>query len=188
MRLIYNSDWHLGKNFFEKKFFPFLKNTKADLLIITRDLVDKPVPHYETLKTLEEIFYQLFKLKLSTYTILGNNNSKRLSLYKDFLKFFNLFIENSLNHFFTPLEFNSSEKEKLYFYFFLYLSPFELKEWIKNFFQESFENFLNSKTQIFFQEMVFFLFFNLKLKKLACLLGHSHPKEFAYYTNLRKKN
>ncbi|MDW8135539.1 MAG: exonuclease SbcCD subunit D [Thermodesulfobacterium sp.] len=184
MRLIHTSDWHLGKVFFGKKileeqriffennFFPLLREVKPDLLVVTGDLVDKPIPDYETLKTLEEILYQLFELKIPTYIILGNHDSKRVSLYKEFLKFFNFVIEDGLTCFFNPLEFVSSQNEKLYFYLFPYLSPFELKELAESFYKDTFKNFISSKIQIFLQDLIFFLFSNLTLKKPAILLGH----------------
>ncbi len=184
MRFVHTSDWHLGKIFFGKKileeqkkffensFFPLLKDIKPDLLVVTGDLVDKPVPDYETLKILEEILRQLFEFKIPTYIILGNHDSKRISLYKDFLKTFNLIIEDTLTYFFNPLEFKSYQSEKFYFYLFPYTSFFELKEWVERIYKDSFKKIFTSKPQISFKDLLFFLFSKLTLKKPAVFLGH----------------
>ncbi len=188
MKIIHTSDWHLGKNFFNKKltdlqalffereFFPLLKDINPDLLVVTGDIVDKPNPDYETQKLFKDILYRIFDLKIPAIFILGNHDSRRISLYKDFLKGLNLFVIDDLYYFKTPLVFQDKKGEKAYFYALPYLSLYELKENMELFWKEEsqkFAIFLNSKDQLIFKELVeFLLSFQDHLKRPAILLGH----------------
>ena len=98
MKILHTSDWHLGKSlfgkklvdeqalFFEKTFFSLIKDIKPDILVITGDITDKSNPDLETLKLLSEILFWLFKEKIPSIFILGNHDSKRITLFKEFLK------------------------------------------------------------------------------------------------------
>ncbi len=188
MKIIHTSDWHLGKTFFgkklteeqsvffEKTFFPLLEDIKPDLLIITGDIVDKPNPDYETQQLFKDILYTLFDKKIPAIFILGNHDSKRISLYKEFLRNLNLILVDDLRYFKNPFVFENRKGEKAYFYILPYLSLYELKENMENFWQEEIQRFaifFNSKNQLFLKELVeLLLSFQNSLKRPSFLLGH----------------
>ena len=189
MKILHTSDWHLGKNFFnkklteeqalffEKEFFPLLKEIQPDILIVTGDLVDKPNPDYETLELFRDILYRLSQEKIPAIFILGNHDSKRITLYKDFLKSLNLLLVDDLTYFKTPFELQTDKGERAYFYILPYLPLYEFKENIENFWEEkreSISTFLNQRTQVMLKDLMELIlgFLEKSLKKPAFLLGH----------------
>jgi len=189
LRIFHTSDWHLGKVFFgkklleeqalffEKEFFPALKELKPDVLVVTGDIIDKPHPDYETLKLLKELLLRLFKEKIFTLFILGNHDSKRISLYKEFLKEGGLLFVDDTEFLFSPLKLTDSQQNPFYFYPFPYLSIYELKEQVKtlpvfkkcNLVETDFRNFIN------------ILLKSLEVKKPAIFLGH-FAVEYGFFT------
>lgn len=189
MKILHTSDWHLGKNicgkklieeqsiFFEKSFFPLIKEIKPDILIVTGDIVDKPNPDLETLRLFSEILLWLFKERIPSLFILGNHDSKRITLFKDFLKLNYLFMIDNLYHFKTPFIWENERGEKLYFYVLPYLHLYELKENIEIFWEKENKriiDFLNKKSQLILRDLMELLLELTKdnLYKPAILLGH----------------
>ncbi len=137
LRIVHTSDWHLGKIlfgrrlteeqslYFEKEFFPFLKEIKPDVLLITGDVFDRPNPDIETQTLFINILKKLIEIKVFTLIIPGNHDSKRLTLFKDFLSHFNVLLVDDLSYFFSP--FVLRKEEPYYFYLFPYLTFYELK-------------------------------------------------------------
>lgn len=186
MKILHTSDWHLGKilagkkfveeqrQFFENTFFPLLKDIKPDILLITGDIVDRPNPDTETLFLLKDIFYFLFKQRIPTFIILGNHDSKKIILFKDFLKEANLIIIENLTYFKEPFIFKSKNGEKLYFYLLPYLNLYELRFYLENLWYQEFSSIFRSKDQVFLRDLINFLIKKIepRIKKPAILLGH----------------
>lgn len=182
MIILHTSDWHLGKIFFgkklteeqaiffEKNFFPLLKDIKPDLIIVTGDIIDRPNPDYETQRLFCEILLKLFKEKIPCIFILGNHDSKRITLFKEFLKYNNLIIIDDLSYFTNPIPWENEKGEKIYLYPLPYLSFYEFKENLENLCKKTFFQ----KNQFTLKDLVEILI-NLKenfLLKPAILLGH----------------
>lgn len=189
MKIIHTSDWHLGKNifgkklideqgvFFEKTFFPLIKDIKPDIVLITGDITDKPNPDLETLKLLSEILLWLFKEKFPSIFILGNHDSKRITLFKEFLKENHLFMIDSLCYFKAPFIWKDEKGEKVYFYILPYLHLYELKENIEIFWKEENKKileFFTKKAQLFLNDLIGLLLDLAKnnIYKPAIVIGH----------------
>jgi len=169
LKILHTSDWHLGRNlcgkklieeqaiFFEKIFFHLIKDLNPDLLIITGDIIDKPNPDFETLKLFTEILFWLFNEKVPSIFILGNHDSKRLTLYKDFLKHNYLFMIDNLSYFKEPFIWRDEKGEKVYFYILPYLHLYEFKENIEilwNEEKETLSDFFNKKSQLILKDLI----------------------------------
>ena len=189
MKILHTSDWHLGKNifgkklieeqalFFEKTFFPLIKEINPDLLIITGDIIDKPNPDLETLKLFSEILFWLFSEKVPSIFILGNHDSKKITLFKDFLKYNHLFMVDNLYYFKNPFIWEDKKGEKVYFYILPYLHLYELKENIETFWREEnkrITSFYAKKSQLILKDLIELLLDLTKdnIRKPAIVLGH----------------
>jgi exonuclease SbcD len=189
LRILHTSDWHLGKSlfgkklideqtlFFEKTFFPFIKDIKPDILIITGDITDKSNPDLETLKLLSEILFWLFKEKIPSIFILGNHDSKRITLFKEFLKQNYLYMIDTLYYFKNPFIWEDGKGEKVYFYLLPYLPLYELKENIEIFWEKENKkvaDFFAKKSQLLLKDLVELLLDLTKdnFYRPAIALGH----------------
>jgi exonuclease SbcD len=189
LKFIHTSDWHLGKSlfgkklideqalFFEKTFFPLVKDVKPDILIITGDIIDKPNPDLETLKLLSEILFWLFKEKIPSLFILGNHDSKRITLFKEFLKQNYLYMIDNLYHFKAPFIWEDEKGEKIYFYILPYLPLYEFKENIEIFWGKENKivvDFFVKKSQLLLKDLVELLLNLTKdnFYRPAIALGH----------------
>lgn len=189
MKILHTSDWHLGKNifgkklineqavFFEETFFPLIKDIKPDILLITGDITDKPNPDFETLKLFSEILFWLFKENVPSIFILGNHDSKRITLFKEFLKQNQLFMIDNLFYFKNPLEWKDEKGEKVYFYVLPYFTLYELKENIEIFWgseNEKLLDFFTKKFQLLLKDLIELLLDLTKdtIHKPAIVLGH----------------
>lgn len=97
MKLFHISDLHLGKRVYEfsmleeqKELLQIIlnqiKEEKPDVLLITGDVYDKPVPPTEAVKLLDWFLTELSKRDLSVYMIAGNHDSaQRLEFGKDII-------------------------------------------------------------------------------------------------------
>ena len=140
LRILHTSDWHLGKSFFSRKLtqvqarlfeeeiFPLLKEVRPDVFVVSGDIVDKPNPDYETLQLLKEVLLFLSKERINSLFILGNHDSKRISLFKEFLEGLNIWFFDDLSGFFSPLKVEGETGDKVYLFAFPYLPLFELIE------------------------------------------------------------
>ncbi|PMP97600.1 MAG: hypothetical protein C0169_02585 [Thermodesulfobacterium geofontis] len=189
MKILHTSDWHLGKNifgkklideqavFFEKTFFTLIKEIKPDILLITGDITDKPNPDFETLKLFSEILFWLSKENVPCVFILGNHDSKRITLFKEFLKQNQIFMIDNLFYFKNPLEWKDEKGEKVYFYVLPYLHLYELKENIEIFWKNEKKNlsdFFAKKLQLLLRDLIELLLELIRdtIKKPAIALGH----------------
>ena len=189
MRILHTSDWHIGKNFYSKKlvnlqaklfeteFFPVLKDVKPDVLVVCGDLMDKPNPDYESQQLFKEVLYRLGKEGITTVLILGNHDSKRVSLYKEFLQQVGLFLIDDLRWVKTPLKLTSKKGDNVYFYCAPYMDIYELKEEISKFWGEIKKKFLlfakeeDMGLNSLYRELTYFLSYE-GLKRPAVFLGH----------------
>ncbi|QER41271.1 exonuclease SbcCD subunit D [Thermodesulfobacterium sp. TA1] len=183
MKILHSSDWHLGKtiankklidyqlSFFEKEFIPLIKELTPDLLIVSGDIVDKPNPDYETLKGYKEVLHMIASTGVPTLFILGNHDSKRISLFKEFLELGRIYLVDDLSFFLKPFVWETSE-EKVYFYVMPYLSVFELISKVKEIFPKETSKLLEEKSQVFTLDLLSLLFSKLELTKPAVFVGH----------------
>ena len=189
MRILHTSDWHLGKNFYSKKltsaqlklfeseFFPLIKDVKPDVVIVSGDIMDKPNPDYESQQLFKEILYKLGQEGILTILILGNHDSKRVTLYKEFLQSVGLFLIDDLSWVKTPLKVTSKKGENVYFYCMPYMDIYELREGINTFWKDLkrrltlFTNKEEVELSDLFKQLVYFLNYE-KVKKPAVFIGH----------------
>jgi len=170
LRIVHTSDWHLGKilfgirltdkqfAYFENHFFPTLKELKPDLLIITGDIFDRPIPDLETEKLFAFILKKLFELKIFTIIIPGNHDSKRLTVYKEFLSHFNLLLIDNLCYFFSPFKFKNAS-----FHILPYLSFYELKDSL---------SLNNSDEEITYSKLLYKAISQIKPSSPSFFIGH----------------
>jgi exonuclease SbcD len=183
MKILHSSDWHLGKilqnkklidyqlSFFEKTFLPLVKEQKPDLIVVSEDIVDKPIPDYETLKGYKEVLRMLTSTKVPILFILGNHDSKRVSLFKEFLEAEKIYLADDLSFFINPFVWKKNG-ERVYFYLLPHLSVFELISLVKESFSNEALDFLEGKDQVSVPELLRFLFSKVEIKKPAVLVGH----------------
>ena len=180
LKIVHTSDWHLGKIlfgkklteeqclYFEKEFFPFLKETRPDILLITGDVFDRPNPDLETQNLLVSVLKKILDLKIPTIIIPGNHDSKRLTLFKDFLCHLNLLLVDDLSRFYEPLVLDS--EEPCYYYIFPYLSFYELKTYLEELFPIQLKNLQGDLT---YSKLFSFAVSQLReVKRPAFFLGH----------------
>lgn len=178
MKIIFSSDWHLGKSlysiklineqatFFETSFFPFLESTKPDLLIVAGDILDKPLPDQETLLLFEELIRKLATLKIPSIFILGNHDSRRTAIHKFFLELAGIFVVDDLRYFFNPFTFKDERGENFFLYLLPYLPFYELLEKIKS------EGVSIDLEEANFGNLLIKLFEGLSVKKPSILVSH----------------
>lgn len=97
MKLFHISDLHLGKRVYEfsmleeqkellESILNRIEEEKPDVLLITGDVYDKPVPPTEAVKLLDDFLTKLAEKGLHTYIIAGNHDSaQRLEFGKDII-------------------------------------------------------------------------------------------------------
>lgn len=95
MKLFHISDLHLGKRVYEfsmleeqkellRTILKKIEEEKPDVLLITGDVYDKPVPPTEAVKLLNDFLTELSERELATYIIAGNHDSaQRLEFGKE---------------------------------------------------------------------------------------------------------
>ncbi len=140
MRILLSSDWHLGKNIFQKKLlseqalffenslFPLLREVRPDVFIVAGDILDKPLPDQETLFFYEDLLRRLSDLKIPSLFILGNHDSRRSSLHKYFIEQAEIYLVDDLRFFPQPFVCQGKRGERLNFYLLPYLPLYELLE------------------------------------------------------------
>lgn len=109
MKAFHISDLHLGKRVYE---FSMLEEQKEllrtilnkideehpDILLITGDIYDKPVPPTEAVKLLDDFLTELSERKLHTYIIAGNHDSaQRLEFGKDIFEKNHIYISGNVS-------------------------------------------------------------------------------------------
>lgn len=184
MKILHSSDWHLGKFLcnkklineqallFEDKLFPLIKYVSPDLIIVSGDIVDKPNPDYETLRLLKEILVKLAELEIPTIFILGNHDSKRLSLFKEFFEFKKLYFVDDLTYLLNPFIY-LGKNQRFYFYIFPYFSIFELVSLTKTLFNEGKRDQSGFfKDELSLEEILGQILSYVEIRKPAIFVGH----------------
>ncbi|MFN3921419.1 MAG: exonuclease SbcCD subunit D [Caldimicrobium sp.] len=140
MKILLTSDWHLGKylykekllnkqaEFFQKEFFPLLKDLKPDLLIVAGDILDRPIPDQDTLYFYADLLKELSSYDIPSFFILGNHDSKRTALHRYFLEKAKIYLIDHLEYFFSPFLVKDQRGNTLNLYFLPYLPLYELFE------------------------------------------------------------
>uniref|UniRef100_A0A832LVG0 Nuclease SbcCD subunit D n=1 Tax=Caldimicrobium thiodismutans TaxID=1653476 RepID=A0A832LVG0_9BACT len=179
MRLLLTSDWHLGKNLYQQKllskqakffletFIPLLRDLSPDALLVAGDILDKPIPDQETLFFFEEFLKELASLKIPSFFILGNHDSRRTALHKYFLELAFIYIVDDLRFFLQPFKLKTEKGEGLNLYLLPYLPAFELLEKIPPLKQG-----LTSWHSITLREILVYLLERMELERPAFLMGH----------------
>lgn len=98
MRIVHTADWHIGKNlndysllddqrYYFEQFVSALERISPEALIISGDIYDRSIPSAEAIALLNSILCKIvLELKISTYIIAGNHDSKeRLSFAGELL-------------------------------------------------------------------------------------------------------
>ena len=97
MKLFHISDLHLGKRVYEfsmleeqkellETIIKKIEEEKPDVLLITGDVYDKPVPPVEAVRLLDDFLTKLAERNLHTYIIAGNHDSaQRLEFGKEII-------------------------------------------------------------------------------------------------------
>lgn len=97
MKLFHISDLHLGKRVYEfsmleeqkellESILNRIEEEKPDMLLITGDVYDKPIPPVEAVRLLDDFLTKLAETGLHTYLIAGNHDSaQRLEFGKDII-------------------------------------------------------------------------------------------------------
>ncbi|MGC8965939.1 MAG: exonuclease SbcCD subunit D [Caldimicrobium sp.] len=178
MKIILTSDWHLGKSiysakliqeqalFFENSFFPLLKEIKPDILIVAGDILDKPLPDQETLSLYGDLLWKLATLNIPSLFILGNHDSRRITLHKKFLEFANLYLIDDLSYFFKPFSFQNKRGEKAFFYLLPYFPFYELLEKTKE------EGVILNLEELNFENLIRELFQMISPESPSILISH----------------
>lgn len=146
MKILLTSDWHLGKylykekllskqaEFFQREFFPLLREIKPDLLIVAGDILDKPIPDQDTLYYYADLLRELSSFAIPSFFILGNHDSRRTALHRYFLEKAKIYLIDHLDYFFSPFIFKDERGDTLNLYFFPYLPLYELYEKVQAYF------------------------------------------------------
>ena len=108
MKCFHISDLHLGKRVYEfsmleeqelllRTILKKIEEEKPDVLLITGDVYDKPVPPVEAVRLLDDFLTELSARGLHTYLIAGNHDSaQRLEFGKDIFGKNNIHIAGSI--------------------------------------------------------------------------------------------
>jgi exonuclease SbcD len=178
MRILLTSDWHLGKNIFQKKllseqalffensFFPLLKEVRPDFLIVAGDILDKPLPDQETLFFYEDLLRRLSDLKITSLLILGNHDSRRTSLHKHFIELAGIHLIDDLKFFSKPFIWKDKSGKHLNLYILPYLPLYELLEKALS------QGFFYSSEEITFTTLFEALLSQIEIKRPAFLVSH----------------
>ena len=148
MKLFHISDLHLGKRVYEfsmleeqkellQKILYHIDTEKPEVLLITGDVYDKPIPPVEAMRLLDWFLTELSERKLSVYLIAGNHDSaQRLEFGKELIGRNGIHISGSIREklecfrekdafgtvniwmlpFFKPAHVNAFLKEPISFY------------------------------------------------------------------------
>lgn len=178
MRILLTSDWHLGKNifqrkllseqalFFENSLLPLLKEVRPDLLIVAGDILDKPLPDHETLFFYEDLLRKLSDLKIPSFFILGNHDSRRTSLHKHFIELAGIHLVDDLRFFSNPFIYQGRSGELLNLYLLPYLPLYELLDKALS------HGFSFSSEEITFTSVLEALLSQTEIKRPAFFVSH----------------
>ena len=134
MRILHSSDWHIGRNFFgydlhdaQQVFIDHIinvvKEEKVDVLLISGDVYDRPMP---SLASVDLMAYALSHLSKRTKVVITSGNhdsSRRLGFAKDILESGNVFIRTSVDDITRPVLL-PFENDQLAIYGIPYLDPY----------------------------------------------------------------
>lgn len=134
MRILHTSDWHIGRNFFgydlhdaQQVFIDHIisvvKEEKVDVLLISGDVYDRPLPSLASVDLMAYALSHLSKLTKVVITSGNHDSSRRLGFAKDILESGNVFIRTSVDDITRPVLL-PFENDQLAIYGIPYLDPY----------------------------------------------------------------
>ncbi len=128
MRIVHTSDWHLGKvlhgesllddqQYILNELTDYLIKEQAEVLLISGDLYDRPIPPVDAITLLNGFLEQLLsKIRITVIIISGNHDSaKRMSFGTKLLKTAGVHIVTDLEQCFTPIKLNDEYGEVCFY-------------------------------------------------------------------------
>ncbi len=117
MKILHTSDWHLGKfvsvqsmiddqkYFIEKIFLPTVDNYSPDAVVLAGDIYDRSIAPVAAISVFENALYALAERKIPLIAISGNHDSaERIMTASRLLNSAGIYLANSVNDFFRPIE------------------------------------------------------------------------------------
>ena len=131
MKILHTSDLHIGKKlngfslledqkYILAEILKIAEEEKADALIISGDIYDKPIPSAESVRLLGSFLTDITKLNIPAFIISGNHDSaERLSFASDLIKTSNIYISPVFSGKIEPITLNDAYGEIC-----IYMLPF----------------------------------------------------------------
>ena len=131
MKILHTSDLHIGKKlngfsliedqkYILSEILKIAKEEKADALIISGDIYDKPIPSAEAVRLFGSFLTDITKLNIPAFFISGNHDSaERLSFASDLIKNSNIYISPVFSGKIEPIILNDTYGEVC-----IYMLPF----------------------------------------------------------------
>lgn len=134
MRILHTSDWHIGRNFFgydlhdaQETFIDHIisvvKEEKVDVLLISGDVYDRPLPSLASVELMGYALAHLSKITKVVITSGNHDSSRRLGFTKELLESANVFIRTSVDDITKPVLL-PFENDQLAIYGIPYLDPY----------------------------------------------------------------
>jgi exonuclease SbcD len=134
MRILHTSDWHIGRNFFsydlhdaQQTFIDHIisvvKDEKVDVLLISGDVYDRPMPSLASVELMGYALSHLSKLTKVVITSGNHDSSRRLGFGKELFESANVFIRTSVDDITKPILL-PFDNDQLAIYGIPYLDPY----------------------------------------------------------------
>jgi len=134
MRILHTSDWHIGRNFFgydlhdaQQTFIDHIisvvKDEKVDVLLISGDVYDRPLPSLASVDLMAYALSHLSKLTKVVITSGNHDSSRRLGFGKELFESANVFIRTSVDDITKPVLL-PFDNDQLAIYGIPYLDPY----------------------------------------------------------------
>lgn len=129
LKILHTSDWHLGKSvfmnsmleeqryFIDNVFLPALYEHKPDVIVLAGDIYDRSIAPIAAIELFEQTLYSIAERSIPLIAISGNHDSaERIIPASKLMRKSGIYLANSINDFFNPIDIEASDKSRARFF------------------------------------------------------------------------
>ena len=145
MKILHTSDWHLGKivlvqsmlddqrYFIENVFLKALDEYRPDVIVLAGDIFDRSIAPIPAIELFEDTLYAVAQRHIPLIAISGNHDSpERLIPAARLLRSSGIYLANSIQDFFEPIDISSSDGSRARFFCLPYFDLSAAKHFLGN--------------------------------------------------------
>ena len=145
LKILHTSDWHLGKivlvqsmlddqrYFIENVFLKALDEYRPDVIVLAGDIFDRSIAPIPAIELFEDTLYAVAQRHIPLIAISGNHDSpERLIPAARLLRSSEIYLANSIQDFFEPIDISSSDGSRARFFCLPYFDLSAAKHFLGN--------------------------------------------------------